>query len=73
MQFQFLLSEGCISFLWSADPEVSGDTGKPLATTWDEAARLDAGESGRPGRLFPTARDTAVEKMDVIDTGASGL
>ncbi|XP_004406787.1 PREDICTED: solute carrier family 22 member 16 [Odobenus rosmarus divergens] len=46
--------------------------GMPLATTWEEAAKQDT-EKESSGKLSPTTKNTALEKMEVIDSGVSGL
>ncbi|XP_026912898.1 solute carrier family 22 member 16 isoform X1 [Acinonyx jubatus] len=46
--------------------------GRPLATTWEEAAKQDT-EKDSSGKLFPTTNNTALEKIEVIDSGVSGL
>jgi len=46
--------------------------GMPLATTWEEAAKQDT-EKESSGKLFPTTKNTVLEKMEVIDSGVSGL
>ncbi|XP_021549025.1 solute carrier family 22 member 16 [Neomonachus schauinslandi] len=46
--------------------------GMPLATTWEEAAKQDT-EKESSGKLFPTTKNTVLEKMEVIDSEVSGL
>lgn len=46
--------------------------GRPLATTWEEAAEQER-EKESSGKLFPAASNTVLEKVEVIDSGASGL
>ncbi|XP_045654428.1 solute carrier family 22 member 16 isoform X1 [Ursus americanus] len=46
--------------------------GRPLATTWEEATKQDT-EKESSGKLFPTTNNTALEKVEVIDSGVSGF
>ncbi|XP_032194699.1 solute carrier family 22 member 16 isoform X2 [Mustela erminea] len=46
--------------------------GRPLATTWEEAVEQER-EKESSGKLFPAANNTVLEKVEVIDSGASGL
>uniref|UniRef100_F6RQ19 Solute carrier family 22 member 16 n=1 Tax=Equus caballus TaxID=9796 RepID=F6RQ19_HORSE len=47
--------------------------GKPLATTWEEAAKLDAAKDSSSGELLPTANSTALEEREVIHSEDAGL
>ncbi|XP_029799069.1 solute carrier family 22 member 16 [Suricata suricatta] len=46
--------------------------GRPLATSWEEVAKQDT-EKDSSGKSFPITNNTALEKIDVIDSGVSGL
>ncbi|KAM9234504.1 solute carrier family 22 member 16 [Dugong dugon] len=47
--------------------------GKPLATTWEEAAKLDSGKDSCSGKLLPTTNNIVLEKIEVMSAGDSGL
>ncbi|XP_014636534.1 PREDICTED: solute carrier family 22 member 16 [Ceratotherium simum simum] len=47
--------------------------GKPLATTWEEATKLDAAKDSSSGELFPTTNNTVLEEREVINSEDSGL
>ncbi|XP_049731493.1 solute carrier family 22 member 16 [Elephas maximus indicus] len=47
--------------------------GKPLATTWEEAAKLESGKESSSGRLLPTTNNIVLDKIEVINAGDSGL
>ncbi|XP_007939047.1 solute carrier family 22 member 16 [Orycteropus afer afer] len=47
--------------------------GKPLATTWEEAAKLESAKDSSSGKLLPTINNTVLEKIEVINEGDSGL
>ncbi|XP_037699481.1 solute carrier family 22 member 16 [Choloepus didactylus] len=47
--------------------------GKPLANTWEEAAKLESGKESSLGKLLPTTNNIVLEKIDVINPGDAGL
>ncbi|XP_008067217.2 solute carrier family 22 member 16 [Carlito syrichta] len=68
------LSVGIMSFLSGVLTLRLPETlGKPLATTWEEAAKLEAENDSTSRKLLPTADNIVLEKVDVINPQDPGL
>ncbi|XP_077015408.1 solute carrier family 22 member 16 [Tamandua tetradactyla] len=65
---------GAVAFLSGGLTLMLPETlGKPLANTWEEAAKLESGNESSLGKLLPTTDTIALEKIDVINPRESGL